>query len=233
MTKMNRTKKITISIGIAVLIIAALVGYAVSSGTLNSWFGKNLNVDVVDVTQTLPSQNYDDFAAQNRREPKHDPQILASLERIGYTQRDLHNLDLVVASEAKVQEVCGWEEAGGCLYGDISETSYDMEYYYELYVIDTLTTEEFDLFVAHEYLHYIWFTEELERNRDLVDALYDLYWTNAWIQERIVAHYTEDKNDIATEIFSYGCTELDSETLGSFLSTECNRYINTAALPVL
>ncbi len=233
MTKRNHTNKVAIAIGIVLLIFAGLAAYVVSSGTLARWLGNTVATDTVDVTTTLPSQNYDDLESQNRKEPKHDPKILASLDRIGYTQRDLSNLDLVVASEATVQEVCGWEEAGGCLYGDISETSYDLEYYYELYVIDTLTDEEFDLFVAHEYLHYVWFTEELERNRELVDALYELYWTDPWIQERIVAHYTQDKNDIATEIFSYGCTELDSETLGSFLSNECNRYINTAALPVL
>ena len=221
-------KKAMVIGGTTAFIAAASVSYLIVSGTVTRWF-QGSDVQIVEVQSTEPSTNYDDVAAAQVRTAQHDPKIFASLQRIGYTKQDIDDLDLIIASNAKVQEVCGWEEAGGCLFGDYV-SDYSLDIHYQLYVVDDLSDEEFDTFVAHEYLHYVWATEELERDSKLVDALYTLYRTDDWIKERIVAHYTEDKNDISTEIFSYGCTELTSEMLGPYLLAECNRYINTAAL---
>ena len=103
---------------------------------------------------------------------------------------------------------------------------------YILYATKGISEQDFYIIVAHEYLHYIWMTENLARDDELVDALFAFYNTNAAIKERIIQHYTDTNFDISTEVFSYGCTEFDSATLGAYLSNYCNKYIDTAKVPL-
>ena len=159
-----------------------------------------------------------------------DREVLAALQAMGYKNTTLTDLELRVSSDDEVQKACEWVEAGGCLVTDFAANEIGEKYI--LYASKGINEVDFYIIVAHEYLHYIWMSEALDRDDELIDALYAFYNTNDAIKERVTAHYTDTYFDISTELFSYGCTEFDSSTLGSYLSNYCNKYIDTAKIPL-
>ena len=86
--------------------------------------------------------------------------------------------------------------------------------------VDQFTT------ISHEYLHYVWYRDNLESDERLVDELTGFYHRSRELQDRM-ANYQEKE---PTEFFSYGCTEWSDRYLTPYIVSQCNKYITRSAL---
>ncbi len=85
--------------------------------------------------------------------------------------------------------------------------------------------------VAHEFLHYAWYKYNLDAEQELNDNLYKIYQANPPLQQRLDTYTDVSGKKQATELFSYGCTEMSDAELGPYVAAACNRYIDTRTLP--
>jgi len=90
--------------------------------------------------------------------------------------------------------------------------------------------------LAHEYLHFIWERDELENNEALVEALQEAFSDSeglgALIPEWQESYFQDDGTVVPTELFSYACTGLRSDQLPQAVSSQCEAYLETSALPI-
>lgn len=86
--------------------------------------------------------------------------------------------------------------------------------------VDQFTT------ISHEYLHYVWYRDNLESDERLVDELTGFYHRSRELQDRM-ANYQEKE---PTEFFSYGCTEWSDRYLTPYIVSQCNKYITRSVL---
>lgn len=86
--------------------------------------------------------------------------------------------------------------------------------------VDQFTT------ISHEYLHYVWYRDNLESDKRLVDELTGFYHRSRELQDRM-ANYQEKE---PTEFFSYGCTEWSDRYLTPYIVSQCNKYITRSVL---
>lgn len=77
---------------------------------------------------------------------------------------------------------------------------------------------------AHEYLHYVWYRDNLANDPQLVDELNTFYKNNSDLQQRMI-DYNGDMIS-PTEFFSYGCTEWSANKLTPYILQNCERYIS-------
>lgn len=148
--------------------------------------------------------------------------MLATLKSLGARDSDLAELNLEIKED--MQETCGWSEAAGCYKRGAS----------------TIVTRPDSVadrrHMAHEYLHYIWFKHNLDKDRHLTSQLIAFYGNNPSFQQRINGQhnrYVDSGGLQPTEFFSYGCTEVSNAKLGPYIAAKCNEYINTDSLPAL
>lgn len=115
-------------------------------------------------------------------------------------------------------------------------------YYVDSYDDSLWTQGEFSLFqkaitlkrgavfpfttISHEYLHYVWYRDNLESDKQLVDELTGFYRRSRELQDRM-ANYQEKE---PTEFFSYGCTEWSDRYLTPYIVSQCNKYITRSVL---
>ena len=86
--------------------------------------------------------------------------------------------------------------------------------------VDQFTT------ISHEYLHYVWYRDNLESDKRLVNELTGFYHESRDLQDRM-SNYQEKE---PTEFFSYGCTEWSDRYLTPYIVSQCNKYITRSAL---
>ncbi len=84
--------------------------------------------------------------------------------------------------------------------------------------------EEQKTILAHEYLHYVWYRDDLEKDTRLTSELTNFYNNNPDLKERM-AKYTPEMTK-PTEFFSYGCTEWSDGYLTPYIVEKCNKYID-------
>lgn len=152
---------------------------------------------------------------------KQESELLAALQSVG-AKYDYSKLNLVWTDNPEAD--CGWANAGGC-YNDHNKT---------LKIRKDIDRNGLRSVVAHEYLHYVWYADKLDDNNRLKSELIALYAKYPEFQRRVDGdhgHYRTSGGLLPTEFFSYGCTEISDAKLGEYISTECNRYINTNSLP--
>lgn len=82
--------------------------------------------------------------------------------------------------------------------------------------------------LAHEYLHYVWHRDKLEDDKRLVDELQAFYDRSSDLKQRM-KNYTHEMT-VATEFFSYGCTEWSDRRLSQYILEKCNQYIDRSKL---
>lgn len=78
--------------------------------------------------------------------------------------------------------------------------------------------------LAHEYLHYVWYRDDLEKDTRLTSELTNFYNNSSDLKERM-AKYTPQMTK-PTEFFSYGCTEWSDGYLTPYIVEQCNKYID-------
>lgn len=82
--------------------------------------------------------------------------------------------------------------------------------------------------VAHEFLHYAWYKDNLDSDTGLVQGLNNLFNDSQNLRSRM-SDYISQNAVSPTEIFSIACTELpDGELQG--IAAYCNKYIDTSTL---
>lgn len=91
-------------------------------------------------------------------------------------------------------------------------------------------SESQNVILAHEYLHYVWFSGDLDSNQDLVNNLQAFYNRTSSLQTRMEP-YPKDMVK-PTEFFSYGCTEYSRASIGEEIASYCDKYANRDLLPV-
>lgn len=79
---------------------------------------------------------------------------------------------------------------------------------------------------AHEYLHYVWFRDELEKDQRLVNELTSFYHRSSSLKIIMSEYPTK----APTEFFSYGCTDWQSQSLTKYILQKCNQYIDRSKL---
>ena len=151
-----------------------------------------------------------------------NPVLLAILQEIqpksGYNDLSLKWTDDPITD-------CGWVESAGCYVGEGNS--------HTIYILNNSPEKTVKNTMAHEYLHYVWYKENLESKGNLVSLLENFYASSPTLRQRIDPYYTKDGNALeATEIFSYSCTEINDGSLGE-IATWCNKYIDTQSVPVL
>lgn len=82
--------------------------------------------------------------------------------------------------------------------------------------------------IAHEYLHYIWYKNNLDSNSDLVRKLNNILGNSYNLRIRMQPYF-ERSAVSPTEIFSIVCTELPDEQIAEVLQ-DCNKYIDTKTI---
>lgn len=90
--------------------------------------------------------------------------------------------------------------------------------------------------LAHEYLHHVWFTDELDEDAELTVALAEAY-ADAEGLGSLVPHWQSDYVNPdgsiePTELFSYACTGLRPDQMVPVLAERCQQYLNLDALPI-
>lgn len=139
-----------------------------------------------------------------------DPTILQTLKSVG--AKDYSTLSMSIHDGT----VCGNDYFEGC-YGN-SE------------IIMRKGHESNKTIVAHEYLHYMWFKNQLDKDRQLVSDLISFYSKTPEFQNRIPKHYTDSGGLLPTELFSYACTEIQDSRLTPYIVQKCNEYIDRSTL---
>ena len=86
--------------------------------------------------------------------------------------------------------------------------------------VDQFTT------ISHEYLHYVWYRDNLESDKRLVDELTGFYRRSRELQDRMSSYQEKEP----TEFFSYGCTEWSDRYLTPYIVSQCNKYITRSVL---
>jgi len=82
--------------------------------------------------------------------------------------------------------------------------------------------------LAHEYLHYVWYRDKLDKDTRLVSELTTFYRSNHDLQFRM-KDYAPDLTK-PTEFFSFGCTEFTNRHLTPYIVDKCNQYIDRSKL---
>ena len=80
--------------------------------------------------------------------------------------------------------------------------------------------------IAHEYLHHVWYRDNLESDTRLVSELTDFFNKTETLQERMSTYDQKEP----TEFFSYGCTEWSDRYLTPYIVSQCNKYITRSVL---
>lgn len=151
-------------------------------------------------------------------------QEIAERLRLLGAKYDLSGLNLIWTTNP-VKD-CGWHLSGGC-YSHHNKT---------IKMNRGVRSEVFNTVLAHEYLHYVWFSENLDSDSRLTSELIALYGRYPEFQQRIDGnhgHYKQSGTLQPTEFFSYGCTEISNAKLGAYISEKCKQYIDTDKLPAL
>lgn len=169
-----------------------------------------------------PSTSHDQtHTVLQTSQAKQEPEILSALQSVE-AKYNYSKLNLVWTDNPEAD--CGSADARGC-YNDHRKTI-KISKYLDRNVLRSV--------VAHEYLHYVWYSEKLDDNNRLTSELIALYAKYPAFQKRVDGdhgYYRTSGGLLPTEFFSYGCTEISGAKLGEYILTECNRYINTNLLP--
>nr|DAF55727.1 MAG TPA: hypothetical protein [Siphoviridae sp. ctAkS7] len=80
--------------------------------------------------------------------------------------------------------------------------------------------------ISHEYLHHVWYRDNLESDKRLVDELTGFYRRSRELQDRMSSYQEKEP----TEFFSYGCTEWSDRYLTPYIVSQCNKYITRSVL---
>lgn len=90
--------------------------------------------------------------------------------------------------------------------------------------------EDLKVFLAHEYLHYIWLNSAtMQSDQTLEERLMSMYAHNWQLQER-VANYAKRGRLSLTELFSYTCTEFSDKYMDKYVLSQCNKWIDRSKL---
>lgn len=95
--------------------------------------------------------------------------------------------------------------------------------------VKNVTDQRRNVFVAHEYMHYIW---KNKISHDIQPQLDAFYQNSPSLQTRIVNFY--DLKDVEGELFPIECTEVADYKLPASVLQVCSKYLpNRNALPSL
>ncbi len=150
-----------------------------------------------------------------------DAEIVAILKSVG-AKGDYSDLNINWTT-GDMTEACGWAQATGCYKGNGSTKTLTLRK-------GNYNAEQLKTIVAHEYLHYVWYKHSLDQDTKLTSLLIDFYAKNPPFQNRVSSHYVDSGGLKPTEFFSYGCTEIQDQRLGSYIASKCNEYIDTSTL---
>ena len=154
-----------------------------------------------------------------------DEKLVAVLKSVG-AKDDYADLNLRWGTASQMMKLCGWADAGGCYDGEAT-----------IYVNSDTELSYQKTIVAHEYLHYVWYKQNLDDDRQLTSALTHLYGRSPHLQQRMnegTEHqYLNSGGLQPTEFFAFGCTEISDIQLGQYIAGWCNRFIDTSALTAL
>lgn len=151
-----------------------------------------------------------------------DPEILQLLDQIG-AEGDFANLNMRWSDDMLTE--CKWADAGGCYKSDGTV--------HELVMRRDIDRSFMKVAAAHEFLHYMWYKNDLDKDTRLTSYLIDFYGKNPSFQRRITTHYVDSGALKPSEFFSYGCTEVSDARLGTYIAAKCNEYIDTSKLPAM
>lgn len=136
---------------------------------------------------------------------------------------ELPPLDLTLSSS--IPSDCG-VEAGGCYVSSKSA----------IFLAEDLTDFRRPELLAHEYLHFVWERDNLERDTELGEALQRAFADDEGLGALVPpwqdSYVRSDGTIEPTELFSYACTGLQPGQLGSTIAEHCERYLNMEELPV-
>lgn len=152
-----------------------------------------------------------------------DPELLSELQYLEAAY-DYHKLNLIYTDNQAAD--CKWDLADGCYY-NFQKT---------IKIKRNNNKTALRTILAHEYLHYVWYENNLDADSRLVSDLIALYGRYPEFRQRIAGldgHYQASGRLLPTELFSYGCTEISNAKLGSYIAEKCRQYININKLPAL
>lgn len=152
-----------------------------------------------------------------------DPEIVSLLSSVG-AKGDYSDLELTW-SNGDMEKDCGWADASGCYRGQGES--------HRLVLKRADNQAWLRVAVAHEFLHYIWYKNNLKDDQMLNSHLIDFYGKNPPFQNRINTHYVDSGSLNASEFFSYGCTEVSDVRLGGYIANRCNEFIDTSTLSAM
>lgn len=158
-------------------------------------------------SQDKSSDNTPDIASESITQ---DPDVLNTVKSVG--AKDYEKLTMVSGGAFPLS--C--TENTGC-YAD------GIIFLEEGYKTDKTT-------VAHEYLHYMWYKNQLDKDDRLVSDLISSYARTIEFQNLISKYYIDRGILVPTELFSFACTEIQDSHLTPYIVQKCNEYIDRSTL---
>lgn len=99
-----------------------------------------------------------------------------------------------------------------------------------IHIFRGLSYEEKKTFLAHEYLHYIWFNSAaLQWDNTLEARLMGMYANNWQLRDRLTGYANRGMLNL-TELFSYACTEFSDRYVDKYIIDQCNKWVNRSKL---
>lgn len=150
-----------------------------------------------------------------------DAELISILQSIGATG-NYSNLNLSY-HHGDMASVCGSSNTLACYKRDSQGIQ-------SITVSRQPSNYQLKTILAHEYLHYGWHKNDLDKDSVLTSYLIDFYAKNPDFQNKIPGHYLNSGGLHAGEIFSYACTEMPEARLGGYLASKCNEFIDLPKL---
>lgn len=209
--KKRSTKKIILiilgSIFVPILIIAALMGWA--------------------VYQEAREENWFEYQAMIKAGVKSED-LVARGKELG-----LQKISEIPVYRIDQAKMFGLETRdGGTLMSGCYEDSAFVCKTEGIFIRNGLEGDDLDAILAHEYLHVMYTLDGLSSNKTLEEAIRSTYVNTPLLSSHSLANYTEDERTFE-EVFVYACTDAQDKWLSEVVLTTCNKYIDRTKIKLL
>lgn len=101
-----------------------------------------------------------------------------------------------------------------------------------IFIRNGLEGSHLDAILAHEYLHVVWYLDNLNNDDPLFKDLSRIYNTVPEMQSVSLKNYTEQERT-TNEMFAYSCTDASDKHLTKRVLDLCNKYIDRSKIELL
>ncbi len=206
---LRNRKSLFMRVGRSVLLVCTWIGLIFGVAVLGSTAMDSRKPSTANQTQPLPYQ-----LQQN-------PELLAVTKEVGavyVSDLNMSYVDGYAQVDRRGEYKYFNDAAGKPMRGDMT-------------IKKGTVGDELRRYVAHEYLHHIWYTKLTTSEKDLLTShLIVAYGQDWYMKQRTNSGYADSGTLAPTELFSFYCTEEADRWLPQPVLEQCNKYINRSVL---